>query len=176
MDMFCEYLVKRKNGTQEKISISLFILLGIIFTGFVFLFLLPFIFYTIRPLISLIFPVLAFSWWGIFTLIKRYNIEFEYTITGSDIDIDKIINMKKRKRILSTSVRRFDIVAPVLSDRYTEEYRSMITVDCSKNTDRANTYFAVYSKDNQTKCLIFDPSEKMLGMIKYYCQDKFFEA
>jgi len=176
MDVFSEYLVKRKKGAREKLFTALFILLALLFTAFVLIYLLPVVFYVAQPLVSLVFPVWAMAMWGILILIKRYNIEFEYTVTGSDIDIDKIINRKKRKRVLSTSVRRFDIVAPLLSDKYTDEYKSMITVDCSKNANSETTYFAVYTKDNQKKCLIFDPSEKMLGMIKYHCQDKFFEA
>ena len=176
MDMFCEYLVKRKKGGKEKALVALFILIGILFTASVFWFLLPFIYYVAQPFVSFIFPILAFSWWGILILTKRYNIEFEYTITGTDIDIDKIINRKKRKRVLSTSVRKLEIVAPLLSAKYNDDCKALITVDCSKNDDKKTTYFAVYTKDNQRKCLIFDPSEKMLNIIKYHCREKFFEA
>ena len=176
MDVFSEYLVKRQKSTRDKLAIAGFILLGLLFTAFVLIYLLPMVYYIMQPLVSIVFPVWAIAMWGVLILTKRYNIEFEYTLTGSDLDIDKIINRKKRKRVLSTSVRRFDIVAPVLSDKYTDEYKSLITVDCSKNADKASTYFAVYTKDNQKKCLIFDPSKKMLGMIKTFCPDKFFEA
>lgn len=173
MDSFCEHLVKRKKKASEKIIVGLLILAGILFTAFVFLFLLPWTFYFLQPLTTVILPLLVAVWWGILILSKRYNIEFEYAVTGSDLDIDKIINKKKRKRIVSTSVRTLEIIAPLKSTKYTDKYKSLLQVDCSRNED-ASSYFAVYFVDGQQKCLIFDPTEKMLDMIKRFCPDKFF--
>ena len=174
MDSFCEHLIKRKKKLSEKIIIGLLFLVGALFTVFVFLCLLPWTFYAFQPLASFVLPLLVVVWWGLLILIKKYNIEFEYAITGSEIDIDKIINKKKRKRIVSTSIRSFEIVAPLNSSKYNENYKSLIHTDCSSLSVNANTYFAAYFVDGQKKCLLFDPTEKMLNMIKRYCPDKFY--
>lgn len=174
MDSFCEHLVKRKKKSSEKLFTAALILAGVLFTVFVFLYLLPWTFYFLQPLTPVILPLLVAVWWGILILAKRYNIEFEYAVTGSDLDIDKIINKKKRKRVVSTSVRSFEIIAPLNSSRYSDAYKNLLLVDCSSRKENADTYFAVYFVDGQQKCLIFDPTEKMLDMIKRFCPDKFF--
>ena len=104
------------------------------------------------------------------------EVEFEYAITEGDIDIDKIINKSKRTKILSIRLRKFEIIAPVLSDKYSEEYKSLKKVDCSANLEPSATYFAVYTDENERKCLLFDPSQKMLDITEKYCPDKFFRG
>jgi len=172
MDSFCEHLVKRKKRTSEKISCVVLIIIALIFTVFAVLWLWPLVLSLFRDAATLVFPLIVAVWWGVLILIKRYNIEYEYALTGSDIDVDKIINQKKRQRIISSSLRTMAIVAPLSSAHYTDEYKNMITLDCSCG-DSETAFFAVYNADGQQKCMIFTPSEKMLEHMKLYCREKF---
>ncbi|HEX3030256.1 MAG TPA: hypothetical protein VHT34_13385, partial [Clostridia bacterium] len=53
------------------------------------------------------------------------NIEYEYIYTNGELDIDRIIAQKRRRRMFSTSCKNFDIVAKKGSDMYTEEIKAI---------------------------------------------------
>lgn len=173
MDSFCEYLVKRKKKTSEKIICVLLIIAALIFSAAALLYLFPLVYSLFRDATTLIFPLIVAAWWGCLILIKRYNVEFEYCLTGSEIDVDKIINKKKRMKVMSASLRTMAMVAPVDSVHFTDTYKNMITVDCSARDEHMRTFFAIYRVDGQQKCLLFSPNEKMLSHMQLYCRDNF---
>lgn len=176
MDIFCEYLVKRKKSSSEKAMTAAIVFGGIVLSIVLLLVAFPVLSRLLPKVAAIVFPVVIILWYIIFSLCKMYSVEFEYAITEGDIDIDKIINKSKRTKILSIRLRKFEIIAPVLSDKYSEEYKSLQKVDCSANLEPSATYFAVYTDENERKCLLFDPSQKMLDITEKYCPDKFFRG
>ena len=176
MDIFCEYLVKKKKTSTDKLMTAVIIFSGIILSLGLLLVGFPIFSKLLPKLATLVFPVVIIIWYIVFSLCKMYSVEFEYSITEGDIDIDKIVNKSKRVKVLSMRLRKFEIIAPVLSDKYTSEYKSLKKVDCSANPEPSATYFAVYTDENERKCLLFDPNEKMLEITEKYCPDKFFRG
>ena len=176
MDIFCEYLVKRKKSSSEKIMISVIIILGILFTLGSLLFLFPILSTLISSLGAVVFPLVVVIWYLVISYIKMYSVEYEYSITDGEMDVDKIVNKSKRVRVLTMRLRNFEVIAPILSDKYTNEFKALKTADCSANAKASATYFAVYSDDEGRKCLLFDPSDKMIEITQKYCPDKFFRA
>ena len=111
MDSYCEYMVRKKKSGRDAAMTILVILLALIVSYYVLGLGTAMIERGIPGLPNLMFPLIALVWWGAVKLIKRSNIEFEYSVTGSDLDVDKITNRKSRKRILNVSVRTFEITA-----------------------------------------------------------------
>ena len=138
MDLFIEKIVtKKKTGLDSLIVFGTFFL-GILLIILVFIVQLPDIISSFRLII------MAAIGYGIYRLVKSKNLEFEYAVTNGELDIDKIIAQKKRKRIFSAHCRNFEILAKVHSDKYNESY-SGITNKIFAGSDMRveDMYFAV---------------------------------
>lgn len=111
MDIFIEKLVKKQKNSQD----TLFII-GVVLATLIVLF-------VIIPLIPVVsnfwfFFVILFGFLAYY-LIRSRNIEFEYSLTNSDLDVDKIIDQKRRKHLLSVDCKSFEIMAKVNSNKFT---------------------------------------------------------
>ncbi|WP_058486093.1 DUF6106 family protein [Defluviitalea phaphyphila] len=159
-DIFKEQLV-HKNKTKKDKIIS-----GLIILGAIFIILLSIS--IIRNLTLLIILILI-AGYGAYWFIQRQNIEYEYVFTNGDLDIDKIINKSSRKRVLSTSVKNFEIMAHVEDKNYEHELSNFEKIlDFSSGEVKSNTYAALFMYENQKVKMIFEPNEEILkGILNY---------
>ena len=155
MDVFCEYIVKVKKNPVELTISALGIILAVILLGFS-------LFFLFTPFSSFVLLMDAGVVYGAYILITHFNVEYEYILTNGDIDIDKIIAKRKRKRVLSFSTKEFEIVAPY---KQGENYTNVLDLG-TRNYE--NAYYAVFSKDGQKKTLVFNPPQKMIEAMKTY--------
>lgn len=155
MDVFCEYIVKVKKNPVELTISALGIILAVILLGFS-------LFFLFTPFSSFVLLIDAGVVYGAYILITHFNVEYEYILTNGDIDIDKIIAKRKRKRVLSFSTKEFEIVAPY---KQGENYTNLLDLG-TRNYE--NAYYAVFSKDGQKKTLVFNPPQKMIEAMKTY--------
>ena len=103
------------------------------------------------------------------------NIEYEYAVTNGDLDIDKIIAQRKRKRIFSANCKEFEIVAKLKSSHYSNHYKSYKNqLNCASSLDNENVYFAVLNYNKEQTVLYFEPSERMLNNFKTFIPRKVF--
>lgn len=100
-----------------------------------------------------------------YKLISSKNIEFEYLLVDSDLDIDKIINKKKRKRVASVYRKEIIAMAPVGSSNLPENWQTLESYDASPYIEHPDTYVLVYNHDGIQKVLYFCPTEKMLEVM-----------
>lgn len=163
MDIFLEYIVPRKKGPKE-IAIIIGILLAALILAAIGTFLM------LTPLSGISFIVVAAAFYGAYYFITAQNIEYEYIVTNGELDVDKIIHRRKRKRIITVHSRTFDVVAPVGSAEHRGEENANFTqvIDASSGFDDGSAYFAVFSKDGQRFKLIFEPTEKMLEAFRTF--------
>src|SRR5665647_3847157 len=63
-----------------------------------------------------IFGGLAF---GLFILRNNQKIEYDYTFTNGTLDIAKVINNTKRKKLLSTNIKDFEAIASTKDEGFT---------------------------------------------------------
>lgn len=163
MDVFLEYIVYRKKGAKEVLKI-----IGILLAMFVLLTVCSVLVFT--PISSIAFLLVAGVIYGAYYLITAQNVEYEYIVTNGEIDVDRIVNRRKRKRIITVHSRTFEIVAPVGSPEHRGEENSNVTqvIDASSGEDNGKAYFALFSKDGQKYKLIFEPTEKMLEVFKTF--------
>jgi hypothetical protein len=170
MDVFIERLVKKKKDTND-ILLTIAVWVGGILLAFILL--------TLSGKLRFIGPFLIFIYAGIayggYILISGINLEYEYSVTNGDLDIDKIMARRRRKRIFSANIKEFDIIAKVKSEKFTDEYRNIANkIKAVSSMDSADLYFAcVQYKGNKT-VLYFEPDEKMLNAFKTSIPRKLF--
>ncbi len=162
MDNFAEQLVKRENTGEEKRRKNLTIFLGVVSTVILTLFSLLTFFAS--PIIALVCILLAVgSGCGTYFGIQGLQVEYEYTFTNGELDIDKIIAKKTRKEMVSVEVRRFTAFG-IYTDSI-EETDDMTVVIASSNI-ASQEYYADFPHDEYGSTrLIFCPDERMLENI-----------
>lgn len=103
MDVFVEYLVKKKRTVRDNlITVSILLCVVLLPLACCALAQLTGIYY----LIMVGFFVLIAAIYGAWYLITSQNVEFEYSITNNNITVDKVIAKRKRKRILSMDIKK----------------------------------------------------------------------
>ena len=172
MDVFSEYMVKAGKKPIDYLMIILILLSAAVLSCVLFALMLVFI---RIPLVSpLTFLSILLVWYfAVFKLIRRYNVEYEYSITENELDVDKIMSRSIRKRLLSVNLESFEIIAPLKSSYYTENYKNAKTVFAASSERSDGTYFAAFENDGVKTVLIFEPSGKMLDIIERYSREKF---
>ncbi len=169
MDLFMEYIIKRKKGVKENI-LTLAIILSVPSLIYLSLILM---FTSLAPLtIFLIAGILFLAYY----LISRLNVEFEYIITNNELDIDKIVAKKTRKRLITIDLRKIDIVAPATTEAHHLELSSSATNIIFADSGIAqNAYFINFTRDGQTYRVFLSPTEKMIEAMKMFAPGKVFE-
>lgn len=158
MDIYSEQLVSKKSNILLK-------KLGIWASSFLIAFLLFFLILHFVPVLSIIGAMGACCiMYGGFFLSGNVGVEYEYIITGSELDIDKIIGQRSRKRLLNTDIKRFTAFG-----RYTENAKIPqcdTTVDAVYD-DSEQIYFAVTDHDSYGRTLLlFNPNDETLENIE----------
>ena len=162
MDIFVEYIVKRKKGKKEYVKIAAIVVAAIVLA-------------MLTPMLMLV-PVVgslsvlctAAVIFGAYYLITSLNVEYEYILTNGELDVDTIINRRNRKRLITVQAKNFEILAPVGTDEYKNEENGRFTrvIDASSANIENKAYFAVFNKDGQRIKLVFEPTEKMLDVFE----------
>lgn len=147
-DFYAEYLVPKKStgaDTAKKIGIG-------ILTAFVASF-----FFVAFPFVGILMAALVF--YGGYFLITGVDVEYEYIITNGDMDIDKVIGKRKRKRLITAPIGTFTAFgklseAPEAADGTT-------TVLASGGTGEEYYCDFVHKSAGNVR-IIFTPSEKII--------------
>ena len=160
-DTFNEKLVSKKRTTADWLKYA-----GILLAGFVLIYTI--LMFGYLPIIrNFYFFLIAAVLYGMYFVANMLNVEYEYAITNGEMDVDKIIAKRRRKRIISIDTREFEYFAP-LNDEYKSEYDCEYDkkIDVFSSPDAKGIYFARFYKNGQKYRLAFQPSEKMIEAIK----------
>ena len=118
---------------------------------------------------ELVLFVLLGACWGAWQIFVRQNIEYEYILTNGELDVDRIIARRKRKRILTVDCRGFEILAPCHSSSAKEmDNQSIVSrVDASSSPKSENRWFAIFhGRENRRTILFFEPNQRILDSLK----------
>ncbi len=165
MDYFNENLIQRKKTGKDVILIIASILLGIALS----VFLLPFIFTQLIG--QLVLLAIAGVWYGVYIIITRRRVEFEYIVTNNEMDVDKIVAKRKRSRLFTLNAKEIEVMAPLNDPDFLRDQQNVNIaerLDISSGNPEARRYFAVFMKDTKRTLIIFEPTRKMLGIFKRY--------
>ncbi|MBR4768813.1 MAG: hypothetical protein IK088_07545 [Lachnospiraceae bacterium] len=153
-DCYAESNVKRKSGAREALILASMIL-GV--------------------LVSI--TVIFLSKWGILLLAAvilviiftyRYvKVEYETIFVGGEIQIDKIYSGETRKKGPRVDLSNAETVEQA-TESFLETIRKNPEVkieDYSSHTDNPNKYAVLFNEKGARKCLLFEPSDKMLKLM-----------
>ena len=164
MDNFAEQLVKKNETGSDRTRRTMMTIVGILLSlSLAVLSVLQ----LGSPLVSLLGFILAVAaGFGTYRMIQNTKIEYEYTFTNGELDVDKIIAQKKRREMMSTNVRQFTDFGKYSDD--IEESEDMTVILATDNI-ASHEYYADFTDENIGKArLIFAPNEKMLENIQKF--------
>jgi hypothetical protein len=150
MDIFHEQIVKKQNS-----GLRLLAMIGVI-VGFSLALIATFLFLSfLFPMTMLILAGLAYLGWYIIT---GFNIEYEYILTNDELDIDKIIAKRKRKRLISIKMSNVSDFAKLTDANADAGSRTL--VDCAG--EEFHKVIMDFKHERMGECrLLFTPSEDM---------------
>jgi len=161
-DVFVEQIIERKQDFRTSVKKMLLILAAIVVSTI----------FLIVGAIRFIFPgVFALSMYLAIRAAKKLNIEYEYSFTNGELDIDKIMGRRSRRRELSFHVRSIILLATFTEENYKDfESRNFATtLDASSSPKSESRWFAVYRDiAGNESLLIFEPNERLLSAMEKY--------
>lgn len=115
-------------------------------------------------LTSFYIVLIAGAIYGAYLLTTLFNVEYEYIITNGVMDIDKITNKAKRKRILSfdlSSVSRLEKYNPSILNNMSGKD---VVFACDADDD--NAFLMVAEREGKkASYLVFSPNDKIKSAI-----------
>lgn len=162
MDIFIEHLVKKKTTVLDVLIRIGLILAALIALGLVFA--VP-----SDSVWSMIVVFVAcgalFGGWYLFT---GLSVEYEYAVTNGEIDIDKIIAQRKRKRLVTIKAQNIEKIGKYTPDVKIPENidTKLIVCDSLKSPD---IYYIVFRHNDKGRTLvIMNMPERVFAGIKNY--------
>lgn len=157
MDSYFEHIVKKEKDTKSRLKTLAFWLI------YIFCLFLLMMFSAVLAGFTVI--VFAGITWGFVLLLKSQNLEFESVVVNEYIDIDKIIDQRKRKRLASFNVRTVFVLAKPGSQYDKEPYEKSIIAG---NADSKNAYCAVCDINGRRTRVVFELTKEQFDFIKKY--------
>ena len=148
MDSFAEQLIKKKNGAKEIALMVLIVLAMMILTLALFLFIGP-----------TGFILSVFVLWGGWWLLQTQYIEYEYSVLNGDLDIDRIVGKRKRKRVVQVRASKIEEFMPITENTRIEGYQRVLAACWSKET--ATFYVSYNSKKNGRTIVLLEPNARV---------------
>lgn len=157
MDTFKEYMVVRYQDTKDKLKIF-----GLIFLCTLLLILSVLFMQALAPVIGFVLFAIMAAFYGTYYYAAMKRIEYEYIFTNGDLDIDKIMGQRKRKRLATIDVSTLLQFGKITDEKRAEILASDHTViDASDNLCTDDDYYLECKHKNFGMCyLIFTPSDE----------------
>lgn len=96
-------------------------------------------------------------------------VEYEYQFTNGEIDIEKIIEMKKRSKITTFNIKEVGLLAVEDSDAVTDYGNKPKNIlSCYPTSSKARVYVAMVTEGNDKMQLRFVPDDKFLEQCYKY--------
>ena len=163
-DVFVEQLVKHRLRLRNLLIKILAILFGLVITLTAWL---------ISPTYSYI--IFTAAWILAYIVFKTQDYEFEYAFTNGDLDVDRIVAQRKRKRVLSTDCKSIVLMAPCDEAHLAlaREHQLVRTVDYASSKNAPGRWFFIFVGQSGVKVMaIIEPCEKLLTAMKNELQEK----
>ena len=166
-DLYLEELVKKKRtGKDNAMRIGLMALTAVL---------------VVLALLSwnmlIIVPAIAICVADIF-IFPRFQTEWEYQYVNGEIDVDRILNKAKRKRIASFDISNAEILAPAASHRldYYNNNPKMKVKDFTSCVPEISKsiYAMIVSKEGEIQKILFEPTQQMLRDLRAKAPRKVF--
>lgn len=173
MDVFFEQILVKRPNTAQKIVKIAFILVAIVLC--IALAVYAFV-WLVTPTTwgSILAPICILAAFGVGFganwYVKRMYLEYEYSITNGDFDIDRIFGKSKRERVISTSCHDFEEFG--VYDEHAKEklsHREFNAKVIAANLDEEGIYYAVVAhKTIGSVLVLIEPDERIKTALKKF--------
>jgi uncharacterized membrane protein YdbT with pleckstrin-like domain len=163
-DIFVEEMVVRRKGLLNLLLSVLIIVAAVVLALAVWLF-VPFI-------SSVLMLIILF---GGYLGVKFQYVEYEYSFTNGDLDIDKIMAKRKRTRVLEINQKQIQVMAPYTAEyeSETKDYQVSQVLDVSSSKNAAGRWFFIYEKTDGTYgFVVMQPSKQMREAFQKYLRSR----
>ncbi len=165
MDIFIEEMVERKRTAKDVAIVFGLMVLSVIFAYLLLVVVLP----LIPQFGSILFLLTAGVIYLAYRFSMSFNVEYEYSLVKNEIDIDKIMNRRKRKRLTTVNIKGLEAFGYCDKNHEYEKFAGDISVKkiyaCEKKNNE-NNYFVVYFENSIKVMTVFSPSEKIVEVIE----------
>ncbi|HIW57740.1 MAG TPA: hypothetical protein H9685_06170 [Firmicutes bacterium] len=167
MDIFVEQLVKKRRDGKDYL-IMILCVVGVLAV------LAAFSVFSMTAIGFIAFLVAAALVYVLYMVFTSINLEYEYCFTNGALDVDKIINVRKRKRMTELNARTIELMAPRSHSQYERYLRDQqykkVYACADRNAD--DLYFVLYMENENKKMLLFSPNEKIKEGFKRFNPQK----
>lgn len=173
-----EQLVPRKKDLKDKCIIALIIIAAIILTMVLGTLTLSLLFgpsngQRLLPIASMASSLgwlaIAGVWYGAYYLINSFNVEYEYIITNNEIDIDKIMSKKRRKRLVTIDIKNASVMARIDDEDNNSVYKNIPSdvnvLNFSPMSENGYTYFIDCTVDQKRTIVLWQPTSKIVDSL-----------
>lgn len=179
MDTYMEYMLKHKKEKKDILIIAGVIAAGVVLTCALLLLIFSVAYVLAGSQISSFafsvgFVLIALVWYGAYLLIGTRNIEYEYILTNSEVDMDRIMSRRGRKRIVSFDFAEAEICANIEDSTHNFKYNNpepdRKVIDMTGDKSRGGVYFTDYydNEAGEKRRVLFQPTSKMIEAIKRF--------
>ena len=163
-DTFVEELIEKKKGLANYLLALLFIVVAVILAGVCFIF------------VSGLFPaLLVIICVAAYLGIRFQGVEFEYSFTNGDFDIDKIMAKRKRQKLVEINHKQVQIMAPYTAEyeSVTKDYSVSAVVNTAASKNSAGQWFFIYEdKEGKYIFVVFQPSKRLREAMRKYMHSR----
>ena len=165
MDTFKEYMVTRRQDGKDRFQIF-----GLTFLCCFALMLAITFFQVIAPFVGFVIFGLMAAFYGVYIFAAYKEIEYEYIFTNGDMDVDKIMGQRKRRRLITVDITGIMQFGKVTEQKRAEIFSSDCTVvDATDNMQSDEDYYLQCKHKTLGLCyVVFTPSEQFVEELKPY--------
>ena len=150
MDTYSEQLVTKPSSNADRAKKILISVAAILLASILMWLSIRFCAYS---LILLVFGILG----GAAYIVSNMDVEYEYIITNNEMDIDKIIGRRKRKRMITLSLENTEAFGTYPPD---DSVSADATVHATTGFEKNAAYLICQHNSYGKVMLIFNPNEK----------------
>ena len=159
-DIYVEQLVRRRRTAKDVILRVLVVVLAVILSV-VILLVAP----RLAPFSMIFYLLFALVVYAAYMLFVSFKVEFEYILTNGDVDVDKIVAQRRRKRLLSFSCKNVQEMGV-----YDEDKLRNTKFDSSyyvQDAGEGEVWYVVYSNPGKGRVLlVFTGYDRVLDAMK----------
>ena len=148
-DIFVEEMVVRRKTVWNLLLTAAMILGGLAVIILVWL---------VVPFISTV--LILIIGFAVYLGVRFQYVEYEYSFTNGDLDVDKIMAKRKRERKLEINQRQIRVMAPYTAEYEpeTKDYKVSEVLDFSSSKNAAGRWFFICEKqDGQFAFVVIQP-------------------
>ncbi len=174
-DVYMEYMVKHKKDTKSKAAvIGIYVLAGLL--TIIMCMLIMYGAYALAGTgisqfsFSIGLVLIVFMWYFAVFFAKKFDIEYEYILTNSSLDIDKIMSKSQRKRVVSLDFTEIESCANIKDDSHNSSYKrgndGFKLYDVTGDAEDGGVYFVDFSNEGERSRVLFQPTSRMMESIR----------